>query len=120
MDDVHIRSGLRDILELEDYQVVDAFDSQDALNQLETMSEKPGLILSNNTMPNLSGAELLRELRSGKYPDVEQIPFALLTAKGYRNLKEILPEEAILSDDRILIKPFDARDIVEFAKSVIG
>lgn len=118
MDDVHIRSGLRDILELEDYQVVDAFDSQDALNQLETMSEKPGLILSNNTMPNLSGAELLRELRSGEYPDVEQIPIILLTAKEYINLNRIFSKELILPDDNFLTKPFSVEELLTLVKPI--
>lgn len=95
-DDEPIRLALREVLEVEGYQVIVAADGAEALQVIAR--ELPALIVSDLQMPNVDGHQLLARLRS----DVrtEQIPFVVLTA-------EHRVETLMGRVDAIIRKPFD-------------
>ena len=76
-DDLDIRDSIREVLELEDYDVVVAVDGRDALARLRDM-EPPSLILLDLLMPGMSGIEFLAEIR--KHADFNAVPVVLVSA----------------------------------------
>lgn len=79
-----------------DYRVATAFDGQEGLQQ--ALSLKPDLILSDVMMPQMSGDQVVREVRARA--ELDAIPVVLLTAKAddelrVRLLREGLRDEAL-------------------------
>jgi DNA-binding response OmpR family regulator len=62
----------------EGYEVTSTFNGKDALNAIE--NKKPDLILLDLMLPDMSGLEICRELRSSK--KTKKIPIMMVTAKG--------------------------------------
>jgi PAS domain S-box-containing protein len=75
-DDANARRRLRDILEKEEWRVIEAADGREAL---KLMSEGPELILLDLLMPGMDGFEFSREV--GRNPEWARIPVVVLTAK---------------------------------------
>ena len=65
-------------LEREGYRVVEATDGEEAL--LLATEEKPDLVLLDWMLPQLSGIEVCRRLRSR--PETRNVPILMLTARG--------------------------------------
>lgn len=107
-DDVHLLSGIRDILKLEDYDVQIAKNGQEALNLLKRNPDyPPDIIVSDIMMPYMNGFELLTEVR--KEDRWVTVPFIFLTAKGER---EDQNRGRQLGADIYLTKPFEAPDLL--------
>jgi CheY-like chemotaxis protein len=66
-DDKAIRAAVRDVLELEGYEVSEAEDGNRALQVVR--SQPPDLILCDIFMPMKDGFETIRELRR-QFPDI--------------------------------------------------
>lgn len=97
-DEESLRITLSANLELEDFDVVEAADGQEALEALATQSFD--LILSDIRMPKLGGVDLLQQVKE-KYPDT---PVVLMTAYA----QEAQIERAITEGvHAVLKKPFD-------------
>jgi len=75
-DEKHIREGLEKALRPEGFDVVLAYDGQEALEKLE--GNDIDLIISDLKMPRVSGEELIKEIQ-GLYPNV---PIIILTGHG--------------------------------------
>ena len=75
-DEFSVRSLLRDVLELEDYEVVEAADGPSALERVE--EQTPDLMVLDIMMPGMSGLDVLRELRRERSGN--ELPIILLTA----------------------------------------
>jgi two-component system cell cycle sensor histidine kinase/response regulator CckA len=61
-DEPHVRSVVREILELSDYTVLEAGDAEEAC-QIESAHREPiDLLLTDIIMPGLTGPELARQL----------------------------------------------------------
>jgi small GTP-binding protein len=76
-DEIDLRENLRDILEMNEFEVVEADHGQDGLKKLFALS--PDLILSDVMMPVMDGYKFLEEVRNiDKYTN---LPFLFLTAK---------------------------------------
>lgn len=75
-DEPSVRALVRDILEMEDYQVEEAPDGRAALAKVAART--PDLIVLDVMMPGLSGLDVLRLLR-GEYSSSD-LPILLLTA----------------------------------------
>src|SRR4029079_6484838 len=58
------------------HDLVEAADGQEAFDM--AMSEKPDLVLSDWNMPQLTGVEVLRQLRANGV----QVPFGFITSEG--------------------------------------
>ena len=107
-DDVHLLSGIRDILELEEYDVITARDGKDGLRMLaENPDNPPDVIVSDIMMPHLDGFGLLEEVR--KQDRWISVPFIFLTAKGEKHDRH---RGSMLGADVYLTKPFDAEDLL--------
>lgn len=77
-DEDVIRKFLRINLESWGYDVKEASDGLEAINQLK--SEDFDLLICDIVMPNKDGWEVLKEVRSN--PKTQEMPVIVLTAKG--------------------------------------
>jgi two-component system sensor histidine kinase/response regulator len=109
-DETNIRDALRDILEINDYEVVEA--NNGFQGSIKAVKEKPDLIISDINMPEMDGFEMLAALKICMDEDLLP-PFIYLTAKvEVINMRRGM---ALGADDYIL-KPFDANDLLEAVK----
>ena len=92
-------------LDSEGYEVTSAFNGKDALNAIE--KKKPDLILLDLMLPDMSGLEICRELRSSK--KTKKIPIMMVTAKG-EEVDRIVGFE--LGADDYIVKPFSIREFM--------
>jgi two-component system, sensor histidine kinase and response regulator len=107
-DEPHLLLGIREILQLDEYDVVTALNGKIGLEVLEKTGDRlPDLIVSDIMMPFMSGIEFLEEVR--KRDEWISIPFIFLTAKGE---KEDVQRGKKLGVDDYLIKPFDADELL--------
>lgn len=115
-DDSHLLSGIRDILELEDYSVLTATNGRDALTVLRSdPANPPDVIVSDIMMPHMNGFEFLDEVR--KEDLWVNVPFIFLTAKGE---KTDMHRGRRLGADVYLVKPFDAEDLIVAVDSCLN
>ncbi len=107
-DDPHLLTGIRDILELEDYTVLTAANGRDGLTVLKSApNNPPDVIVSDVMMPHLDGFQFLAEVR--KENKWIHVPFIFLTAKGEKTDRY---KGSMLGADQYLTKPFDADDLL--------
>lgn len=64
-------------LEMENFEVITAYDGQEAMEKLPL---KPDLVILDVMMPLIDGYEVCRRIKAGK--DTESIPVIFLTARG--------------------------------------
>jgi two-component system sensor histidine kinase/response regulator len=97
--------GIRDILEMADYQVITALDGNEALVLMERTPAD--LIVSDIMMPRMNGYELFSAVRAN--PHWITIPFIFLTAKD-QSIDIRLGKQ--LGADDYLTKPFEPDDLL--------
>ncbi len=100
-DDRELTSLLKELLEMEGFNVVLATDGEQALKLLDASID---LLLLDIMMPRKNGIETLKELRQNF-----QTPVIMLTARG-SDLDRVLGLE--LGADDYLPKPFNDRELV--------
>jgi len=91
--------------------IVEAEDGDVALEELK--KDDYGLILADWNMPNMSGLELLKAVRSDK--NLQRIPFIMVTAEGQ---KDNILEAVKAGVSNYVIKPFTPETINEKLKKV--
>lgn len=96
-------------LEQDGFEVIEAFNGNDALERLR--DSLPDLILLDVMMPDIDGFEVLRTIR-----EVSQVPIIMLTAKGEEDDKVKGLE---LGADDYVTKPFSPRELVSRVKAVL-
>jgi adenylate cyclase len=103
---------LADILTARGYNVVTAVSGAEALSQVE--AERPDLVLLDVVMPEMSGYEVCRKLRSN--PATQLLPVVMVTAldPGEERIKGI---EA--GADDFLTKPINQAELLARVKSLI-
>lgn len=106
-DDKPLMEGIRDMLELQGYQVLTAANGIEGLRVMHSSSKPPDLIVSDIMMPEMDGYQFLAAVQSN--PKWIDVPFIFLTAKGE---KEDVREGRMLGADDYVTKPFDADDLV--------
>jgi signal transduction histidine kinase len=106
-DDQALLRAVSDLLELSGYKVYRANDGTVALRLLETLPQKPDIIVSDIGMPNMDGYQLLSTVRSRQ--EWVSIPFIFLTAKGE---KEDIREGKLRGADDYVTKPFEFPDLL--------
>ncbi len=109
-DDVNIRNGLVDALEMEGYEVREAPDGSETL-RLYTQWQ-PDLLLLDLMMPKISGFEVCRNIRNGN----RDLPIIMLTAKG-EEIDKVLGLE--LGADDYITKPFSVRELLARISAVL-
>lgn len=87
-----------------DFNVITAFDGREGLAKAESL--KPDLIISDIMMPNMSGDELVGEVRKRK--DLDLTPILLLSAKADDELRIKLLSEG--AQDYVM-KPFSQQEL---------
>jgi len=112
-DERHIVRLIQVNLERAGYQVVTAFDGQDALRKVET--EKPDVIVLDVMMPKMDGFEVLKRLQAN--PDTREIPVIMLTAKA-QDADVFRGWSSGVS--AYLTKPFNPLELVTFVKRILS
>jgi signal transduction histidine kinase len=105
--------AIRDILEVEGYEVVTATDGLDALEVMQDFT--PDLIVADISMPRMNGYEFFEAVHAR--PEWVPIPFIFLTARAERG--DVLKGKALGAEDYIT-KPFDPQELVVVVSSRIG
>lgn len=101
-DEDMLRRVMKDLLEQEGYQVIEAKDGVEALDQVDRYA--PDIIVLDLNLPGLDGYGVLSHLRSR--PATAGIPVVVLTARGDEESEVKVFE---LGADDFLSKPFRAR-----------
>lgn len=94
-------------LDKEGYDVVTAYDGEEALEKVE--SEEPDLILLDLMLPKIDGLEVARQVRAK-----HNIPIIMVTAKD-SELDKVVGLE--LGADDYVTKPFSNRELVARVKA---
>lgn len=111
-DEKHIVELLKFNLETMDYEVHYSYDGFDGF--IKAKEIMPDLILLDWMLPNISGIDLLKKIRSDK--DLKNIPVIMLTAKNVENDKvEGLDSGA----DDYITKPFSVKELLARSNSVL-
>jgi len=78
-------------------------------------NEKPDLIILDWMMPELSGIDLCKMLKSE--PDIAKIPIFMLTAKGQEADEQLGLKCGVT---RYITKPFSPKSLLEMIEETIG
>lgn len=108
-DEKLLVKGLKRSLEQEDFEVLVAYDGDEALRQYQRGTAE--LIILDIMLPKKSGLEVCREIRKDT-----DIPIIMLTAKG-EDVDKIVGLE--LGADDYMTKPFNTRELVARIKAVL-
>lgn len=111
-DEIHIVELLKFNLETSNYDVDYAYDGIDGY--IKAKETKPDLILLDWMLPNISGIEILKKIRSDKF--LKQIPVIMLTAKNMENDKV---EGLEIGADDYITKPFSVKELLARISSVL-
>jgi type II secretory ATPase GspE/PulE/Tfp pilus assembly ATPase PilB-like protein/ActR/RegA family two-component response regulator len=112
-DEDSLRRVMKDLLERDGYQVSEARDGVQALDQVDRVG--PDIIVLDLNLPGLDGYGVLSHLRSR--PATAAIPVIVLTAKGDED-NEVRVFE--LGADDFLTKPFRPRALSARLEAVLG
>ena len=112
-DEAYIVHILEFSLGMEGFEVVTAFDGEEAIVKAER--EEPDLIVLDIMMPKLDGYETCRRLKTTD--KTKHIPIILLSAKG-RSMDQKVGLDA--GADEYITKPFSPRKLVERISTHIG
>jgi len=112
-DEEPILDAIEEILKPEGYTILKASNGKECLSKL---SKKPDLVLLDFFMPDMSGREVLEEIR--KNPKTKNTKVALLTAASFSPAGEKKLEGMDIEDD--IKKPFHQKDLIKRVKGMIG
>src|SRR5579859_7457818 len=104
-DEQFILENITEILAMEDFEVQGAQDGRAGVEL--AMTFRPDLIVCDVAMPEMSGYDVLIELRSKQ--EFATVPFIFLTAKASRS---DMRKGMELGADDYLTKPFAAQDLL--------
>lgn len=110
-DDVETQEFLKEGLQLEGYQVIQAYTGKESLIKLK--KEKPNLILLDLCLPDIDGINICRQIK--QTTDTRTIPIIMLTARGTTDDK-ITGLEA--GADDYIPKPFEPAELVARIKAI--
>lgn len=96
---------IRDLLAMEGYQVVTAFDGEQALDRIR--AHLPDLVLLDLNMPRLNGYEVCVELKAD--PRTAEIPVLMVT--GWAEPEQRVKGLQLGAEDYV-IKPFDTGELL--------
>ena len=112
-DSIYIRQSLNMTLSHEGYEVVEAVDGLEALDQLS--KESPDLLLLDIEMPNLNGYDVLSIVRG--HQEFSTLKIIMLTSRSSEKHKRRANE---LGANAYLMKPCTHDDLLETIKSLFG
>ena len=112
-DKLEVVELVKATLEGEEYQIIDASDGREALEEIG--KEKPDLVLLDIIMPKKDGFEVLREIR--KDSRIKEIPVIMLTARGQKLDKDKGRE---LGAQDYIVKPFSPSHLLRKIEEILG
>jgi DNA-binding response OmpR family regulator len=112
-DEEHIVMILKDSLEFSGFQVVTAYNGEEALESVQ--KERPDLIVLDIGMPKLDGWEVCRRLKSNE--GTKAIPVIILTAYAQVSDRK---KGAALGAERFISKPCDLTYLVEEINALLS
>lgn len=104
-DNNELRDSVKDFLEAEDYEVVEASDGMEGLHKAKELI--PDLIICDIMMPKLDGYKVISSLKQNNSTSL--IPFIFLTSKAERTAQR---EGMELGADDYLTKPFTRDELL--------
>jgi nitrogen-specific signal transduction histidine kinase/ActR/RegA family two-component response regulator len=105
-DDATLRSALLEILEMLNYQTLEAENGQQALEMMKTQGEHVALVLSDVVMPKMGGMALFHTLKEQNW----QIPVVLLTGHPMNKELEALRDKGLCT---WLLKPPNIEELAQ-------
>lgn len=112
-DEPFILMMVEDKLQRAGFEVVTLSESINAVKVVE--NERPDLIILDWMMPEVSGIELCRKLKSE--PDLLDIPIFMLTAKGQEEDEKLGFKCGVT---RYITKPFSPKALLEMVQEELG
>ena len=109
-DESRMRKLVRDFLVKQNFEVVEAEDGEDALNQFYAQKDI-ALIILDVMMPKINGWDVCREIR-----ETSKIPIIMLTAKGEES-DELQGFD--IGADEYISKPFSPRILVARVEAIL-
>src|ERR1700739_4583717 len=109
-DDENLRDTIGVLLEREGFRAILAADGRTGLDQ--AILGKPALILADLRLPDLSGVEICKRLRTSGI----QTPIIVLSAVGEEIDKVLLLE---MGADDYVVKPFGTRELLARIRAVL-
>ncbi len=113
-DDEMLRIILRDVLESEGHEVMEASDG--CVGMALFRENSPDLIIADILMPGTDGIETITELRKD-YPDVKIIA---ISGGNQRDEIDFLDYAEILGARRTLAKPLELDELMEVVEQVLA
>jgi DNA-binding NtrC family response regulator len=113
-DQESIRHVVRRALEQDGHEVFDASDGEVGMEILESQSFD--VVITDIFMPGQDGIVTLRQVRK-RFPKVKVIVISGGDSTGMMDLRE---DAEMLGAVKSLQKPFNARELMDVVKSVVG
>ena len=113
-DQDSIRRVVRRALEQDDHEVFDASDGELGMEILESQSFD--IVITDIFMPGQDGIVTLRQIRN-RFPAIKVIVISGGDSSGMLDLRQ---DAELLGAVKSLQKPFNAREIMDLVKSVLG
>jgi len=112
-DSVSIRQMVSFTLKQEGYDVVEAEDGVNALENLSTMNIN--MLITDLNMPGMDGIELIKKVR--EMPQHKFIPIIMLTTESQVNKKM---EGKAAGATGWIVKPFKPEQLIGVVRKVLG
>ncbi len=107
-----MRKIVRNILKKIGFEdIVEAEDGNAAIHMIK--NDKIGMVVTDWNMPNMTGLDLLREIRNN--PQTANLPVLMVTAEG---LKENVMEAVKAGVSNYVVKPFTAEVLQEKIETI--
>jgi DNA-binding response OmpR family regulator len=113
-DNVYVRSLLREMLELANYEVTEAPNGE--IGERLFRQNPVDLVITDIFMPEKEGLETIRELRRS-FPEVKIIA---ISGGGSRGDLAFLPTAKKLGAHRTFVKPFEMDEILAAIRELLG
>ena len=112
-DEPQIRILLNATLSVNDYQLFEAADGDQALAMIEV--HKPDLVILDWMMPKLTGIQVAESLRDN--PETASIPVIMLTARGMQGDRRVGKLAGIRE---YVVKPFSPNNLLEIVEAIMN
>ncbi len=113
-DEEPIRRSIREILEIEDYEIFEAEDGEEAIRLVQ--SDEPHLVITDIIMPEKEGFETILQINE-EYPDIKIIA---MSGGGRLGTDIILGTVSELNVVGTLQKPFKVTELFELVQQALA
>jgi CheY-like chemotaxis protein len=113
-DEPQVRAMLRQMLEREAYEVVEAEEGGEGMKLYQ--EQPPDLVITDILMPGKEGIETILALRKA-YPEIKIIA---ISGGGRMGKLDVLPIAKSFGAVRTLAKPFEREELLEAVRTVLA